>query len=53
MKWVDFLLAVFNFVLKLGQANVYILHGTKMSHQEGLWISSPVEGLILVFSVCT
>lgn len=46
------LLAVFNFILKVGQANTYILHGTKMCHQDGLWISSPVENLILVLCAC-
>lgn len=43
---------MFHFVLKLGQENAYILHGTKTCYQEGLWISSHVQGLILERAHC-
>lgn len=47
-----FVLAVFHFILKVGQLNAIILDGTKMCQQKGLWISASVKGLVLVLCAC-
>lgn len=47
-----FVLAVFHFILKVGQLNAIILDDTKMCQQKGLWISASVKGLVLVLCAC-